>query len=54
LTKPEAERLHNAEGKWPEYPRLLLELARRHDLVVPGMSLPGPRGLWQQARADGP
>jgi hypothetical protein len=51
LKPPARQRLAGAEGKWPEYPRLLLELAHRHNLHVPGMSLPGPRELWDAARA---
>jgi hypothetical protein len=33
--------LRDVEGKWPEYPKRLLDLAHRHKLEVPGMSLPG-------------
>ena len=44
-------RLHDAEGKWPDYPLALLDVARKNDAVVPGMSLPGPRELWNNARA---
>jgi hypothetical protein len=51
LTQPENEQLRAAEGKWPDYPRLLLELAKKHGLEVPLMHLPGPRELWDQARA---
>src|SRR5262249_52100871 len=51
LTGEEKERLRKAEGKWPDYPRALLELARKHGLVLPGMTLPGPRELWERARA---
>lgn len=51
LTDKEKGDLKKAEGHWPEYPRLLLELARRHKLEVPGMKLPGPRELWDKARA---
>ena len=46
LSEPEQTHLHEMEGKWPEYPRLLLELAEKHRQVVPGMSLPGPAELW--------
>jgi hypothetical protein len=45
--KADAERLRKLEGRWPEYPRLLLELARKHNLHLPGMSLPGPREWWE-------
>jgi hypothetical protein len=43
----DADRLHRAEGHWPEYPRQLLEVARRHKLHVPGMTPPGPREWWE-------
>jgi hypothetical protein len=46
----EAKVLRKLEGLWPEYPLRLHELARRHQLVIPGMSLPGPRQLWESAR----
>lgn len=50
LTVEDQTKLRDAEGRWPEYPLLLLKLARKHDLIVPGMSLPGPVGLWNHAR----
>ncbi len=50
LSSDDHERLRAAEGKWPGYPKLLLELARKHKLDVPGMTLPGPRELWDNAR----
>jgi hypothetical protein len=43
----DAERLHKFEGRWPEYPRLLGDLARKHNLNLPGMTLPGPRDWWE-------
>jgi hypothetical protein len=42
--------LHRLEGKWPEYPKQLLKLARDRSLIVPGMSLPGPIEMWEAAR----
>src|SRR5262249_22097482 len=52
ITKPEAEQLGSTESKpWPAYPRLLHELAKQYNLVIPGMSLPGPRELWASAHA---
>ena len=48
LSAPQRERLKKDEGKWPEYPRLMIELAREHDLPVPGVTLPGSPKLWQQ------
>jgi hypothetical protein len=50
LTGPEKGRLKKAEGTWPGYPLLLLQLAEKHKLAVPGMSLPGPSDLWDAAR----
>jgi hypothetical protein len=52
ITKAEAEHLGSTENKpWPAYPKLLHELAKQYHLVIPGMSLPGPRELWESARA---
>jgi hypothetical protein len=52
LTDDEKTELKAAEGKWPDYPRLLLELAKKHGLEVPLMRLPGPKELWDQAKAN--
>jgi hypothetical protein len=50
LTDKEKEELTRSEGRWPDYPRTLRDLARRHDLTIPGMGLPGPRGTWDKFR----
>jgi hypothetical protein len=47
LTDDDRKQLHDAEGRWPEYPRLLHELARRRNLSIPGLSPPGPRDIWE-------
>jgi hypothetical protein len=47
LTNDEVAKLAAEEGQWPEYPRLLLQLARKHGVVIPGMAVPGPREFWQ-------
>lgn len=47
LTDNEKHHLKDAEGKWPDYPKRIKELADKHRLIVPGLSLPGPRDLWQ-------
>jgi hypothetical protein len=39
------------EGRWPDYPLRLLALAHAKDLPIPGMSLPGPRTLWEASHA---
>jgi hypothetical protein len=51
LNEKERQRLAAAEGRWPDYPRELLELSRQHGLQVPGPGLPGPRGYWDRLRA---
>ncbi len=48
LAPAERERLKKDEGKWPEYPRLMIELAREHNLPVPGATLPGAPQDWQK------
>jgi hypothetical protein len=37
----ELKELHFRQNKWPDYPLFLLQLAEKHNLEVPGMSLPG-------------
>jgi hypothetical protein len=48
LTPVQILELRRLEGRWPEYPRKMLELAKMHDLSVPGVTLPGSPRLWQQ------
>jgi hypothetical protein len=50
LTADDKTKLRAAEGHWPDYPLLLLKLAQKNNLIVPGMSLPGPPALWNSAR----
>lgn len=45
------EELRRLEGRWPEYPLKLHAVARSRGLVIPGMSLPGPRQLWARAQS---
>lgn len=45
LSKEELEQLKAVEGHWPQYPYLLVELADRHPLA-----LPGPRGIDSVAK----
>lgn len=52
LSSVEREQLLSAEGQWPEYPKVLLELSRKHKMEIPGMSLPGPKELWDNARTN--
>jgi hypothetical protein len=48
LTAKEKSDLEALQGKWPQYPKLFVELARRHDLAVPGVTLPGSPALWNK------
>ena len=52
LSREQRTLLDRQEGHWPEYPRILLHLAREHHLPIPGMSLPGPAEMWENARAE--
>jgi hypothetical protein len=44
--KREHDQLTAAEGKWPEYSRLMMDAAKTRNLIVPGVSLPGDPELW--------
>ncbi len=50
LNATQKEELHAAEGKWPEYPRLVMDLAAKHDLEVPLMRMPNSAGWWDKIR----
>jgi len=49
LVREERQFLRRAEGKWPEYPRALIDLLVSRRMTVPGNVLPGPPSLWQDA-----
>jgi hypothetical protein len=46
LAPAERDGLAKLEGEWPEYPREVLKLAAKHDLPVPGVTLPGRPSQW--------
>jgi hypothetical protein len=48
------ERLRTAHGNWPDYPRLIVELAYKHSIPIPGWTLPGPQQAWERLRAGKP
>lgn len=48
LTPSEKEGLRKLEGRFPDYPRQVVELATRHDESIPGVMLPGKPSLWAQ------
>jgi len=50
LSESEKSRLRHAEGKWPDYPQALHELAKAHRLAIPEMSLPGDPQVWEFLR----
>jgi hypothetical protein len=50
LDDMDRERLQAAEGRWPDYPRAILELSRKHGLTLPGVTPPGPREFWDRLR----
>jgi hypothetical protein len=52
LSDTEKDLLKKAEGHWPQYPRVLVQLSRKHGLQLPGMMLPGPRQLWDTFRTQ--
>jgi hypothetical protein len=59
LKKSEAGRadlkaLDEARGKWPDYPRMIVTLARKHRQPLVGWTLPTPPGqaqFWDRLRA---
>ena len=44
------KRLDEAEGKWPDYPFAVMELAKEQNKPVPGTYLPGPEQFWEKAK----
>jgi hypothetical protein len=46
-----AKKLDEAQGKWPEYPFAVMELAKAKGRRVPGTFLPGDKAYWEQAKA---
>ena len=47
LSQAEKDRLKAMEGKWPEYPREVMRLAREKNLSVPEVTLPGEPESWR-------
>jgi hypothetical protein len=50
MNSEEKERLRNAEGKWPDYPNAIQDIASKHNLQVPWHTLPGLRERWDSYR----
>ncbi len=49
--KANLELLTKAQGTWPDYPRMIMELAKKHKLHVPGWTLPGQPQMWDRFRS---
>lgn len=41
--------LRRAEGKWPDYPRNLVDMMMIRGIPIPGNPLPAPLGIWRDA-----
>jgi hypothetical protein len=50
LTRDELADLKGKENRWPDYPRKIQELADRHHLRPPWLTLPGERERWDPYR----
>jgi hypothetical protein len=48
LTKAEKDKWDGMLGKWPDYPREMMRLAREKNLSVPEVSLPGEPNNWKK------
>lgn len=48
LSAEDREELARQEGRWPEYPRKMIELATKADLSIPGATLPGSPKKWAE------
>jgi hypothetical protein len=47
LSGPEKQKLDASEGRWPDYPREVVRLAKQHNLSAPSLMLPGPPRQWE-------
>jgi hypothetical protein len=54
LQSLEKEKLKAVEGKWPEYPQMLHELAHKKKIVLPDLGLPGDPRIWDALRRRAP
>ncbi|WP_157369220.1 hypothetical protein [Zavarzinella formosa] len=46
------EALNRASGKWPEYPKMVMDLAKFYRLPIPNWTLPGPPQSWDRFRVS--
>jgi anti-sigma factor RsiW len=54
LSAADRKSFESIEGKWPEYPRELIRLAKQCDLSVPGVTPPGSPKRWENLYGNGP
>ena len=55
LTAEESKELQKREGApWPDHSRMIMELARKHDMAVPSVTLPGPPSQWDNTYRNRP
>lgn len=52
--KSELETLNKAQGAWPDYPRTIVDMARKYNTSIPGWTLPGSPQVWERFRAGKP
>ncbi|MGL4424608.1 MAG: hypothetical protein ACRCZF_28400, partial [Gemmataceae bacterium] len=48
LSPEDFQKLQKLEGQWPEHSRQMMLLAQQHDMVIPGVQLPGSPREWQK------
>jgi len=49
--RADLELLIKTQGTWPDYPRMIMELAKKNKLPVPGWTLPGQPQMWDRFRS---
>jgi hypothetical protein len=55
LSEEGKAKLHQAAGRWPDYPQLVMELAKENKLTVPFTELPEipeSPGFWTKLPKD--
>jgi hypothetical protein len=50
LSPEDQKRLQAVEGRWPDYPLMLHEIARERKLALPDLGLPGDPLFWDRVR----
>jgi hypothetical protein len=48
--RADLEVLNKTQGNWPEYPRMIVDLAKKYKLPIPGWTLPGQQQQWDKLR----